>query len=281
MLGPAHHQAHDGDAPGARDRHRVRRRAAAGRHRRGARAADRSRHPGARRVAHHRAGGHRGPAARGAPTAPAPAGMAAATASAPTTRSRRPRGRRRVDVDAEPRAFRAASPPTGTTSRARSPILARVRARAPLTSDRVAEWVGELLASPGSDNAILAAALAQREHWWWGPVRVPVDDLVRLAGPEDDVLVPDRRHRVGGRRRLDGGEPRGGLGAAAAARRVAATATCCSRTATTATRRWCATAPNEVWVFVYSDDPRAQEEFDLARPRQGVGESAAPPSGGG
>jgi hypothetical protein len=37
---------------------------------------------------------------------------------------------------------------------------------------------------------VLAAALAQREHWWVGPVEVPLDDLVRLAGPEDDALVP-------------------------------------------------------------------------------------------
>jgi hypothetical protein len=56
--------------------------------------------------------------------------------------------------------------------------------------DELARWVGDFLASPGSDNAVLAAALAQREHSWLGPVSVPVDDLVRLAGPEDEVLVP-------------------------------------------------------------------------------------------
>lgn len=54
--------------------------------------------------------------------------------------------------------------------------------------DETALWVGQLLASPGSDNAVLAAALAQEEHWWVGPVRIPVGDLVRLAGPEDDAL---------------------------------------------------------------------------------------------
>jgi hypothetical protein len=53
-----------------------------------------------------------------------------------------------------------------------------------------ARWVGEFLASRGSDNAVLAAALAQRRHWWLGPVELPIDDLVRLAGPEDDALVP-------------------------------------------------------------------------------------------
>lgn len=56
--------------------------------------------------------------------------------------------------------------------------------------DDVARWVGELLASPGSDNEILAAALALKKHWWIGPVEIPLEDLVRLAGPEDDALVP-------------------------------------------------------------------------------------------
>jgi hypothetical protein len=53
-----------------------------------------------------------------------------------------------------------------------------------------AEWVGEFLASRGSDNEVLAAALAQRRHWWLGPLRVRVDNLVRLAGPENDALCP-------------------------------------------------------------------------------------------
>jgi hypothetical protein len=56
--------------------------------------------------------------------------------------------------------------------------------------DRIALWVGEFLSSRGSDNEILAAALAQREHWWLGPIQVPVDSLTRLAGPEDEALVP-------------------------------------------------------------------------------------------
>ncbi len=56
--------------------------------------------------------------------------------------------------------------------------------------EEIALWVGDLLASPGSDNEILAAALAQKQHWWVGPVELPLEELVRLAGPEDDVLVP-------------------------------------------------------------------------------------------
>jgi hypothetical protein len=55
--------------------------------------------------------------------------------------------------------------------------------------DEVALWVGDFLASRGSDNEVLAAALAQKRHWWAGPLRVPVGELERLAGPEDDVLV--------------------------------------------------------------------------------------------
>jgi putative hydrolase of the HAD superfamily len=63
-------------------------------------------------------------------------------------------------------------------------------ARAAAARDQTARWVGELLASPGSDNAVLAAALAQEEHWWLGPVALPVSELERLAGPEDDALCP-------------------------------------------------------------------------------------------
>lgn len=54
--------------------------------------------------------------------------------------------------------------------------------------DRLAVWIGEFLASRGSDNEILAASLARRRHWWLGPVRLPTADLVRLAGPEDEAL---------------------------------------------------------------------------------------------
>ena len=62
-------------------------------------------------------------------------------------------------------------------------------ARAAAAADRTAIWVGEFLASRGSDNEVLAAALAKDRHWWAGPVEVRLDELDRLAGPEDDVLV--------------------------------------------------------------------------------------------
>ncbi len=46
---------------------------------------------------------------------------------------------------------------------------------------------------PARPRRTTAAALAQKEHWWVGPIRVPLDDLVRLAGPESDALVPIER----------------------------------------------------------------------------------------
>ena len=63
-------------------------------------------------------------------------------------------------------------------------------ARRAADDDETALWVGDFLASRGSDNEILAAALAQKPHWWAGPLLVRVNDLERLAGPEDDALVP-------------------------------------------------------------------------------------------
>jgi hypothetical protein len=64
-------------------------------------------------------------------------------------------------------------------------------ARRAAREGRVAEWVGEFLCSPGSNNAVLAAALAEEKRWWLGPVRVPLSQLNRLAGPEEDeVLCP-------------------------------------------------------------------------------------------
>lgn len=56
--------------------------------------------------------------------------------------------------------------------------------------DRVAEWVGEFLADRGSDNATLAAALAEQPHYWLGPIRLPVNDLVQLAGPSEEEVCP-------------------------------------------------------------------------------------------
>jgi hypothetical protein len=66
--------------------------------------------------------------------------------------------------------------------------LAGATAAADAGDEEVASWVGDFLASRGSDNAVLAAALATAPHWWFGPVQLPLAELERLAGPEDDAL---------------------------------------------------------------------------------------------
>jgi hypothetical protein len=67
--------------------------------------------------------------------------------------------------------------------------LAAASAAAEVSDEEIARWVGDFLASRGSDNAILAAALAQAPHWWFGPVELAVTRLERLAGPEEEALV--------------------------------------------------------------------------------------------
>jgi hypothetical protein len=63
-------------------------------------------------------------------------------------------------------------------------------ARAAADRDELDAWVARFLASPGSDNAELAAGLTEPPRWWLGPVQVPSDQLQRLAGPPDaPVLV--------------------------------------------------------------------------------------------
>lgn len=52
-------------------------------------------------------------------------------------------------------------------------------------------WVAGFLASPGSDNAVLACELTDELKWWSGPISLPIGDLQRLAGPSGDpVLCP-------------------------------------------------------------------------------------------
>jgi hypothetical protein len=64
-------------------------------------------------------------------------------------------------------------------------------ARAAAAEGRLADWVSEFLASPGSDNAELAVILGGRLRRWEGPLRLPLDRLHRLAGPpEAPVLCP-------------------------------------------------------------------------------------------
>ena len=64
-------------------------------------------------------------------------------------------------------------------------------ARRAAERDELADWVAAFLSSPGSDNAPLGAQLTERPRWWLGPVRLPLDQLHRLAGPPGEpVLVP-------------------------------------------------------------------------------------------
>jgi hypothetical protein len=67
----------------------------------------------------------------------------------------------------------------------------RASAQTAARRGKIADWVSEFLASRGSDNAILAAALAQDPHSWAGPLEVALGDLEPLAGPADEeVLCP-------------------------------------------------------------------------------------------
>ncbi len=66
--------------------------------------------------------------------------------------------------------------------------LAGALAAADRGDEEIARWVGDFLASRGSDNSVLAAALAQAPHWWFGPVRLRTTDLEPLAGPDDDTI---------------------------------------------------------------------------------------------
>jgi hypothetical protein len=59
----------------------------------------------------------------------------------------------------------------------------------------LAEWVTTFLASAGSDNEVLAAELAFGGASFLGPVRLALDDLHPLAGPDDrdvDIPVPEQ-----------------------------------------------------------------------------------------
>ncbi len=56
---------------------------------------------------------------------------------------------------------------------------------------RLAEWVVDFLASPGSSNSALAAAFAMSGATYLGPIRFALDRLTPMAGPDrDEVVVP-------------------------------------------------------------------------------------------
>lgn len=64
-------------------------------------------------------------------------------------------------------------------------------ARAAAAEDDLGAWVAHFLASPGSDNAALAALLSEEPRWWIGPVEVPLDQLHRLAGPSGHPVMEE------------------------------------------------------------------------------------------
>ena len=62
-------------------------------------------------------------------------------------------------------------------------------ARAAADAGRLASWVADFLASPGSDNAVLGEQLASEYSVWQGPIELPFDRLHRLAGPPDQPTL--------------------------------------------------------------------------------------------
>ena len=62
-------------------------------------------------------------------------------------------------------------------------------ARDAAARDDLATWVAEFLASPGSDNAALAEILSDPPRSWLAPLRLPIDQLHRLAGPSDQPVL--------------------------------------------------------------------------------------------
>jgi hypothetical protein len=62
-------------------------------------------------------------------------------------------------------------------------------ARRAAQRDELGPWVARFLASPGSDNAALAQKLSDPPRTWIGPVRLPLDQLHRLAGAADQPAL--------------------------------------------------------------------------------------------
>ena len=74
---------------------------------------------------------------------------------------------------------------------------------------RLAEWVVDFLASPGSSNSALAAAFAMSGATYVGPIRFALDRLTPMAGPVgDEVIVPVAEEGLGVRRRGNGAQHR-------------------------------------------------------------------------
>lgn len=71
-------------------------------------------------------------------------------------------------------------------------------ARRAAETGELGRWITGFLASPGSDNEVLAETLPRELTEWIGPVPVPLDRLHRLAGPPGSPAlkeVPEGRWR--------------------------------------------------------------------------------------
>ena len=62
-------------------------------------------------------------------------------------------------------------------------------ARRAAERDELNTWVAEFLSSEGSDNAELGYGLTHPPRTWIGPVRLPLDQLNRLAGPSGHPVL--------------------------------------------------------------------------------------------
>jgi hypothetical protein len=69
------------------------------------------------------------------------------------------------------------------------PVHSTEGARAAAARDQLNDWVAAFLASPGSDNAVLARMLTDPPRAWLGPVQLPLTQLHRLAGPSDHPVL--------------------------------------------------------------------------------------------
>ncbi|MGY6501150.1 MAG: hypothetical protein ACXIVQ_09710 [Acidimicrobiales bacterium] len=62
-------------------------------------------------------------------------------------------------------------------------------ARAAADADDLDAWVRTFLGSPGSDNAELGDQLDDKVRWWAGPMKLPLDQMNRLAGPAGHPVI--------------------------------------------------------------------------------------------
>ncbi len=132
------------------------------------------------------------------------------------------------------------------------------------------QWVGGFLARSG--NLVLAAALAQRPHWWLGPLRLPLADIRRLAGPEPDAVCPVAPAEWD----AEVGAMAGSIGRGWEPPPLLVEARGDLLLLQDGNHRYAALVRDgaqEGWVIVYGDDPEDRERF---RRRYGITPSGSP-----